>query len=258
MKYLKPYKKFNEDGNATVGASTSGMGAVVSSQPGALPGTTGTEGSGDIGFTFKKERRKKGDPSEVTDMRDLKPAKGITKVEDIKESKYQYDESRDPKYDTETSNIINDCLLELYDDNFELNNIGYHRNSEKVDLDDDTYGYVYNEELLISVHKQVKKRWTGNISIKKYFDKKEINKTHVSTLRPSGSELTIEEQKICDMVEDIGLKLINILDYEEGFIQIDWLVNLPGLGDNAVRDINHNIHYRFNNMKLDGQTHKDI
>ena len=84
MKYLKPYKKFNEDGNATVGASTSGMGAVTSSQPGALAGTTGTEGSGDIGFTFKKERRKKGDPSKVTDMRDLEPAKGITKVEDIK------------------------------------------------------------------------------------------------------------------------------------------------------------------------------
>ena len=84
MKYLKPYKKFNEDGNATVSASTSGMGSVSAAQPGALPGTTGTEGSGDIGFTFKKERRKKGDPSEVTDMRDLEPAKGITKVEDIK------------------------------------------------------------------------------------------------------------------------------------------------------------------------------
>ena len=118
MKYLKNYKKFNEDGNATVNASTSGMGAVVSSQPGALPGTTGTEGSGDIGFTFKKERRKKGDPSEVTDMRDLKPAKGITKVEDIKESKYKYDESRDQF--EEDKSFISDTLLELQDRGFRI------------------------------------------------------------------------------------------------------------------------------------------
>jgi hypothetical protein len=72
MKYLKKYDKFNEDGDATVNVSnTSGMGAVVSAQPGILAGTTGTEGSGDIGFTFKKEKRKKGGPSEVTDLRDL-------------------------------------------------------------------------------------------------------------------------------------------------------------------------------------------
>ena len=81
MKYLKKYKKFFEDGEAGgavsggtayVGATTAGMGAIVNSQPGALPGTTGTTGSGDVTFTFKKEKRKKGKPSEVTDLRDLK------------------------------------------------------------------------------------------------------------------------------------------------------------------------------------------
>ena len=79
MKYLKKYQKFFEDGEggavggtAYVGATTAGMGAVVNSQPGALPGTTGTTGSGDVAFTFKKEKRKKGKPSEVTDLRDLK------------------------------------------------------------------------------------------------------------------------------------------------------------------------------------------
>ena len=61
MKYLKKYKTFNEDGTATVGATTAGMGAVSNAQPGALAGTTGTEGSGDVGFTFKKEKRKKGE-----------------------------------------------------------------------------------------------------------------------------------------------------------------------------------------------------
>ncbi len=89
MKYLKKYQKFFEDGegggNATVTASTAGMGSVVSAQPGALPGTTGTSGSGDIGFGLgiqtkepinsfndKKRKKKKGKPSEVSDLRDLK------------------------------------------------------------------------------------------------------------------------------------------------------------------------------------------
>jgi hypothetical protein len=81
MRYLKPYKKFTENAE---GSATSGMGAVVAAQPGSLPGTTGTEGSGDIGFVFKKEKRKKGKASEVTDLRDLEPAKGVTEVDDIK------------------------------------------------------------------------------------------------------------------------------------------------------------------------------
>ena len=71
MKYLKLYKKFFEDGGdggvsggdgggtAYADASVSGMGPVVSAQPGLLPGTTGTVGSGDVSRTFKKEKRKK-------------------------------------------------------------------------------------------------------------------------------------------------------------------------------------------------------
>jgi hypothetical protein len=49
-----------------------------------IPGIGELDGSGDKTFTFKKGKRKKGDPSEVTDMRDLAPVKGVTKVEDIK------------------------------------------------------------------------------------------------------------------------------------------------------------------------------
>ena len=74
MKHLKSYNKFNEDANITA-SSTAGMGAVVSAQPGALPGTTGTTGSGDISFYFKKQKRKKGNASQVSDLRDLKPEK---------------------------------------------------------------------------------------------------------------------------------------------------------------------------------------
>lgn len=89
MKYLKKYDKFFEDGEgggavagggvATANASnTTGPGNVIAAQPGAFAGTTGTEGSGDEGFVLganpkKRGRgRKKGDPSQVSDLRDLK------------------------------------------------------------------------------------------------------------------------------------------------------------------------------------------
>lgn len=70
MKYLKKYQIFCEEcdggGTATANASTAGMGAVVSAQPGAFPGMTGTIGSGDVGSTMgvyqktpAKKRKKK-------------------------------------------------------------------------------------------------------------------------------------------------------------------------------------------------------
>lgn len=68
MKHLKTFKTFE---NATGNAGTAGSGDIVSAQPGTLPGTFGTDGSGDIGFTMDKPKRKKGSPSEVSDMRDL-------------------------------------------------------------------------------------------------------------------------------------------------------------------------------------------
>ena len=126
MKYLKSFKKFDENATASA-SSTSGMGAVSAAQPGSVAGTTGTTGSGDIGFTFKKEKRKKGDPTKVTDMRDLAPAKGITK---LKESN---SESRDPANDSKTRNMINDCIIELYDLDFELAMMDYQKEREFVD-----------------------------------------------------------------------------------------------------------------------------
>lgn len=101
MKYLKKYQKFFEDGEgggtATVNASnTAGMGPVVSAQVGSLPGVPGTSGSGDIGFglggvqtktpvsTFngKKKGKKKGDPKEVSDLRDLDESLGWEKPDE--------------------------------------------------------------------------------------------------------------------------------------------------------------------------------
>jgi len=84
MKYLKRYDMFFEDGEgggavgggvATANASnTAGPGNVVAAQPGAFAGTTGTTGT-DIGFVLgynPKKKRKKGGPSQVSDLRDLK------------------------------------------------------------------------------------------------------------------------------------------------------------------------------------------
>ena len=85
MKHLKKYKAFLEDGTATATATTAGMGAVSSAQPGALAGTTGTTGSGDVSFYMldkKGKKIKKGTPREVSDARYLAPAEGITKVKE--------------------------------------------------------------------------------------------------------------------------------------------------------------------------------
>jgi hypothetical protein len=53
------------------------MGSVVAAQPGSLPGDTGTTGSGDIGFGLKPDKKKvkKGNVSQVSDLRYLAPVK---------------------------------------------------------------------------------------------------------------------------------------------------------------------------------------
>lgn len=79
MKHLKTF----EDACAT--GTTSGMGAVSSSQPGSTPGTFGTTGSGDVGSPLLpiqskipaniKKKPKKGNARQVSDMRFLGPDK---------------------------------------------------------------------------------------------------------------------------------------------------------------------------------------
>lgn len=245
MKYLKSFKKFDENATASA-SSTSGMGAVSAAQPGSVAGTTGTTGSGDIGFTFKKEKRKKGDPTKVTDMRDLAPAKGITK---LKESN---SESRDPANDSKTRNMINDCIIELYDLDFESAMMDYQKEREFVDLDDDGSdgGYIDYEELRISLHKLVSQNWTGNYSIRCRFDKDGETSRKISTLRARGSEMTEQEQMLFDMVEDSSIKLINSLDYQYGFFTIEWLVAGSGMPYDTNRNINVNVSFvLYNDLK---------
>ena len=254
MRYLKKYKSFFEDGTACATAAVSGMGAVSSAQPGALPGTTGTEGSGDIGFTFKKEKRKKGDPTKVPDMRDLAPAKGVPKVEEIKESEMSI-RPRDPAYDPNTRNMINDCLIELYDLDFELTMMDYDKQRLALsllipDLDEEETGYFSQEELRISLNKTINEHWTGNMMVNYKFDESGVISKDISTLRARGKELTESEQKILDLVEEVAQKLLGNLDYEKGSFRISFEVVGSAMPYNSARNTSVNVHFMLeNNLK---------
>jgi len=231
MRYLKKYKTFNEDGTATVGATTAGMGAVSNAQPGALAGTTGTTGSGDVTFTFKKEKRKKGGPSQVTDLRDLKDVK-TDKVEDIKES-YRLTE--------EETSLVEDCLVELIDMGFEVKEYKIDSEDEEYDIDDDTQGSFKSQEIRISLFKQVEKTWRGNLQLRYSFDKNEVYKKNISTLRPN-RELEDYELEIVDATEEASHKLINHLEYSSGDLMVEFLVAGSAMPWNEQRNISINIH----------------
>jgi len=231
MKYLKKYKTFNEDGTATVGATTAGMGSVSNAQTGALAGTTGTSGSGDVTFTFKKEKRKKGGPSQVTDLRDLKDVK-TDKVEDIKES-YRLTE--------EETSLVEDCLVELIDMGFEMKDYKIDSEDEEYDIDDDTQGSFKSQEIRISLFKQVEKTWRGNLNLRYSFDKNEVYKKKISTLRPN-RELEDYELEIVDAVEESSHKLINHLEYTSGDLMVEFLVAGSAMPWNGQRNISINVH----------------
>lgn len=243
MRYIKSYKKFQENAVATA-SSTAGSGPVVSATVGSLPGVGVMDGSGDLGFVFKKEKRKKGDPTKVTDMRDLAPAKGVTKVEDIKESEMTL-RPRDPAYDSETRNMINDCLIELYDLDFELGLMDYNkqRNEEET-------GYFNQEELRISLNKTINQVWTGNMIIICKFNESGVISKDVMTLRASGKSLSQSEEELLYLVEEIAQKLIGNLDYEGGSFKIQWQVAGSAMPYNSERNISVNVQFSLeNNLK---------
>ena len=236
MKYLKKYKTFNEDGTATVGATTAGMGAVSNAQPGDLAGTTGTSGSGDVSFYMldkKGKKIKKGSPSEVSDARYLEPAEGITKV-------------KESKLDDEETNVIRDCLQELYDMGFEENEYNLDSEDEEYDIDDDNYGTFKSQELKISIYKQIEKVWRGNLNLRYDFDKNEVYRKDISTLRPGGKELEIQESEIVEVAEDACHKLINHLEYSYGSLTIYFEAAGQAVDWNKQRFINVNIHIVLN------------
>ena len=248
MRYIKSYKKFQENAVATA-SSTAGSGPVVSATVGSLPGVGVMDGSGDLGFVLKKEKRKKGDPTKVTDMRDLAPAKGVTKVEEIKESEMSI-RPRDPAYDPNTRNMINDCLIELYDLDFELTMMDYNKQRNSVDLDEEETGYFNQEELRISLNKTINEVWTGNMIIICKFNESGVISKDVMTLRASGKSLSQSEEELLYLVEEIAQKLIGNLDYEGGSFKIQWQVAGSAMPYNSERNISVNVQFSLeNNLK---------
>jgi hypothetical protein len=260
MKYLKLYKKFFEDGGdggsagaATSGsgdgggvayanASISGMGPVVSAQPGLLPGTTGTVGSGDIGVVLRKNKRKKGKPSEVSDLRDLDKAD----IVNIKESN---------DLDEYSNNIIQDCLMELYDDGFELRQLENYKRVHQYDKDEDEVGEFTDERLIISLSKSIDDIWSGNLKIKSKFDKNSVIDTNITTLRPRGKKLSKQENSYLEECFNISNKLINLLDYQSGEFTIDITKRETRTYSNTIYGTNKiynnlDIHFSLSNIIL--------
>ena len=223
-----------EDAVAT--ASTAGMGAISSAQPGALPGTTGVDGSGDKStYLLSKKGKgiKKGKPSEVSDMRFLEPAKGITKV---KESINQKE-----NLNMDQVRIVNDCLVDLYHMGFRLTTL----EKDFYDIGDTPLFKILTkneteDDIRISLHKMINVNWTGNISVRYEFDKSGITKKRVRTLRGYGSELTTNEKELTDIVDDSTRLLINMLEYNTGYFDISYLV-VGSMPYNSDRNVNLNI-----------------
>jgi hypothetical protein len=223
MVHLKSFKKFYEDATANA-SNTSGMGAVVSSQAGAFAGNTGTEGSGDIGVVLdtKSKKRKKGDPSKVSDLRDLKPVK-TNKIEESTQDK---------------DDMIKGCLVELFDERFELGEIRYldgirsvaHDNyrNEKESLENNIFSvelYKYNE---------IRKKGIDNeffYGVIINFDK--TNGFHTI----SEDTLYPYDRSLIEISEDAFNKVINTINYDYGIIYIE---NVP-IGEGNQVNITFNL-----------------
>jgi hypothetical protein len=145
MKYLKIYKLFLEDGeggtiagsgdagfstggNAYANATIAGMGNITNAIVGDLPGVPGVSGSGDVTVVSKRCKRKKGNPIQVTDLRDLDEVE-TNKIEES--AIISGDEISE--YDL---NIIRDSLLELNDIGFNLIQIHSDKtiDTEKINI----------------------------------------------------------------------------------------------------------------------------
>jgi hypothetical protein len=88
MLHLFGFEPLSEDGTAYANASIGGAGGVSNSQVGPLPGVPGNFGSGDSSSVLRhSDDIGKGNPSEVSDLRNLSSAKGVNKVDDLKKGK---------------------------------------------------------------------------------------------------------------------------------------------------------------------------
>lgn len=205
MKYLKSFKIFYEDATCSI-SNTSGMGVVVSSQPGALPGDTGTEGSGDIGIVYdnKSKKRKKGDPSQVSDLRDLKPVK-TNKIEESSDFEWS-SASQDDREN------INNCLVELFDEYFTLEDIKKNNTENTIAIE--LYKYLKirdndNEDYIVTIKFD---------KVDGFYPPKIFKTSGLSSKELP--EISEYDKKIIELLEDSTNKIINTINYDYGEILI--------------------------------------
>lgn len=146
MRRIKSWSLFLEDGVATANASTTGgAGGVANATVGSLPGVGAESGSGDLGMTLRSNgKRKKGDPSEVSDLRDLEKAE-IEVVDDIKESATDVDRLfKDFKNDfgTDLDRGFTPAQVRLFRKCFSIFNRKFIKNKVKVVVLADDLGGV--------------------------------------------------------------------------------------------------------------------
>jgi len=234
---IKRFKDFLENAAASA-SSSAGMGAVANATVGGAPGTATLSGSGDVSFyMLDKKKRKKGNPSQVTDLRDLAPTREITKLTESV--------SRDPKLNGEIQQIIKNCTFEITDQDFDLELLIYDVDRHFLDGSNEKTGndWIDYEELRISFYKPILANWTGNYHIRCNFDENGEKSRRISTLRARGSEMSREEQMLFDIVEDVAIKLIRNLDYQRGSFDISWRVAGSAMPWNTKREVDVNIHF---------------
>jgi hypothetical protein len=192
MNHLKKYTQFYEDATCDT-SNTTGMCAVVSSQPGTQAGDTGSIGSGDIGIVYdnKSKKGKKGGPSQVSDLRDLKPAKTNKIEESLKEEEEK----------------IKDCLVELFDKHFRF--IQIQDKGDKISI-----------ELLKRERKKIAVEDDYLINVK--FDKVDGFYPPSLTFK---TELNEYDKNIVEIVEDASNKIMNTVPYSKGNFSIMVVVN---------------------------------
>ena len=227
MKKIKTWSQFRENAASTA-SSTAGAGGVSSAQVGSLAGTSGEPGSGDNSFYMldkKGKKIKKGSPSEVSDLRYLEPAKGITKLKESQE------------LETEKRALANEILYDLKSDGFKVTLLSFAEDREWFDADEGEKDYFDYEEVLIGLHKTLNINWMGNISMRYKFDKNGITDKKISSIR----NISEKEQKVIDGVEYAALQLINQLDYDNGTFTVSFLVAGSAMPWNETRMVNNNI-----------------
>ena len=125
---MKKFEEFIlEDATATLG-NVGGMGVMISAQPGSVPGTQGTTGSGDIGQTLgiyskpatnlKKAKKKK--LKRVTSFDDFQPKNESSDVDNLTARYYDdFDDEEEPATESDLNNFDQKNIrkIQLYENN---------------------------------------------------------------------------------------------------------------------------------------------